>query len=170
MGSNTSKEFDIVSLIISLRILLAPVFFYLVLKDYKILSLIVLLVVIFTDYIDGYLVRLFELNPNFNLYLDPSSDFIFVFFGFFAFVIKGIYPYILIFLLGFMFSQFILTSGKAPLYDPIGKYYGIFLFIVMGTTLIVDNGWSNLLFKVIALASLISLTSRIAYFKYKKIK
>ncbi len=170
MDSNIIYKLDIVSLIVILRILLSPIFFYLVIKDYTVLAIIIVFVVIFTDYIDGYLIRLIGSRPNFNPYLDPVSDFIFAFFGFSGFVLKGIYPSILLFLLVLMFAQFILTSGKKePLYDLIGKYYGIFLFFTIGLTLLSDKSNSNLIFVAIVLVSLISLISRIVFLMCKKI-
>jgi len=39
-------------------------------------------------------------------------------------------------LIGAMFLQFILTSGlRRPVCDPVGKYYGVFLFAAIGVTL-----------------------------------
>jgi CDP-diacylglycerol--glycerol-3-phosphate 3-phosphatidyltransferase/cardiolipin synthase len=36
-----------------------------------------------------------------------------------------------------MFAQFVLTSRLArPIYDPVGKYYGVFLFCAVGVTLV----------------------------------
>lgn len=36
-----------------------------------------------------------------------------------------------------MFGQFVLTSRRArPIYDPVGKYYGVFLFCAVGVTLL----------------------------------
>ena len=56
--------------------------------------------------------------------------------AFSAFVIKGVYPFWTLLLIGAMFLQFILTSGlRRPVYDPVGKYYGVFLFAAIGVTL-----------------------------------
>jgi len=36
-----------------------------------------------------------------------------------------------------MFGQFVLTSRRGrPIYDPVGKYYGVFLFCAVGVTLL----------------------------------
>jgi hypothetical protein len=36
-----------------------------------------------------------------------------------------------------MFGQFVLTSRRArPIYDPVGKYYGVFLVCAVGVTLL----------------------------------
>jgi len=111
------------------------------------------------------------LKPIFSFYLDPFSDFIFVFVSFSAFILKEIYPAIVLFLLLFMFIQFVFSSGlENPVYDPVGKYYGIFLFFVIGITLFLEKNSYNLAFIVIILISLFSLISRIIFFKYKKIK
>jgi len=166
-----TKKPDIVSLIVILRLVLSPIFFYLVINGYNIAAFIILLAVISTDYLDGLLVKTLNLKPIFSFYLDPFSDFIFVFVSFSAFILKEIYPAIVLFLLLFMFIQFVFSSGlENPVYDPVGKYYGIFLFFVIGITLFLEKNIYNLAFIVIILISLFSLISRIIFFKYKKIK
>ena len=48
---------------------------------------------------------------------------------------KGLYPLWMILLIVAMFIQFVLTSRlERPVYDPVGKYYGLFLFCAIGAT------------------------------------
>jgi len=166
-----NKKLNIVSIIVILRLILSPIFFYLIIYDYTIPAILILLIVIFTDYLDGFLVKKLNLKPIFSFYLDPVSDFIFIFLSFSAFIIKGIYPVIVLFVLIFMFIQFVFTSGfENPVYDPVGKYYGIFIFFVIGITLFLEKNNYNIIFILIILVSLLSLASRIIFFNNKKIK
>jgi hypothetical protein len=50
---------------------------------------------------------------------------------------QGVYPFWLLLILAEMFAQFLLTSSrKAPRYDMLGKYYGVFLFAAIAVTLV----------------------------------
>ena len=52
----------------------------------------------------------------------------------------------------FMFVQFIITSRfKVPIYDPVGKYYGSFLFLTVFISLISISKWINTLLTIIIL-------------------
>lgn len=165
-----TKNLNIVSLLVISRLILSPIFFYLIINEYTAVAFFVLVVVIFTDYLDGHLVKRLNLTPIFSFYLDPVSDFIFILFSFSAFALKGIYPMIILFILIFMFVQFIVSSGiKNPVYDPVGKYYGIFLFFVIGITLFLEKDNYGSAIAMILLVSTASLLSRIIFFK-KKIK
>lgn len=91
----------------------------------------------FTDALDGYLVRRFRISPSLGTYFDATADFLLVLAAFSAFVMEGVFPFWTLLLIGSMFAQFIVTSGlRRPLYDPVGKYYGVFLFAAIGVTLV----------------------------------
>ncbi|KYC45004.1 MAG: hypothetical protein APG12_01512 [Candidatus Methanofastidiosum methylothiophilum] len=161
LKSNVS---GIISLIVISRILILPIFFLLILYEYKIPALLLLLVVLSTDYLDGYLVKKLNLKPMFSFYLDPVSDFIFILISFYAFVIKGIYPLSVLFIILLMFIQFVLSSGfRNPIYDPVGKYYGIFLFLIIGITILLEK-YYDLIIVGIIIFSIISVSSRIVFF------
>ena len=65
------------------------------------------------------------------------ADFFLVLAAFSAFALKGLYPFWMLLLIVVMFAQFVLTSKLArPIYDPVGKYYGVFLFCAVGVTLV----------------------------------
>jgi len=57
-----------------LRIVMIPLFIYLLLEGYGILALIVFSTAAFTDYLDGYLARKYNLITNFGKFMDPLAD------------------------------------------------------------------------------------------------
>ena len=68
-----------------------------------------------------------------------------------------------------MFLQFIITSqAKKPVYDPVGKYYGAFLFLIIFVTLInlilIDNQFLNFIFLVFIVSfTIIAVISRLFF-------
>jgi len=150
------------SLISSLRIILAPLLFYYIINDLTFLAFTLFLIVVFSDYFDGYIARKLKLTSNKGAFMDIISDFVIIIVAFAAFIIKGIYPYWILLLIIVMFLQFIITSKTdKPVYDPIGKYYGSFLFICIGINLILQlNLINNILLILIVIFSSISLISR----------
>jgi CDP-diacylglycerol--glycerol-3-phosphate 3-phosphatidyltransferase/cardiolipin synthase len=150
------------SLITSLRLIFLPLFLYTFLLDLKTISFIIFLSLSLTDVLDGYLARKMNVSSSRGAYLDTIADFVLLLAAFTAFVIKGNYPSWILFLIIFMFLQFILTSKiKMPVYDPLGKYFGTILFAAALITLIIQN---KLLYNSIALFillfAIISLLSR----------
>jgi len=126
-----------------------------------------------TDVIDGYLARRLDVISSNGAYFDIVSDFIFVVAGFSAFIINGIYPFWILIIIFFMFLQFIVTSKfQVPIYDPVGKYYGAFLFLTIFIGLIINNPFINLILTIlIVIFTIISITSRYFHiFKNKKLK
>jgi CDP-diacylglycerol--glycerol-3-phosphate 3-phosphatidyltransferase/cardiolipin synthase len=98
--------------------------------------------------------------------LDITADFLLVLTAFSAFVVKGIYPLWALLLISLMFTQFIVTSilGRI-LYDPVGRFYGTFLFAVIGVTLALPKPlvYFSLLAGVLAM-TIVSVTSRSVFF------
>lgn len=137
------------SIISSLRIIFAPLFFYAFLLDIKTLSFLIFLFLSLTDVLDGYMaIKMNSSSPK-GAYIDTTADFILILTAFTGFVIKETYPYWILFLIIFMFLQFILTSKvKMPVYDPVGKYFGTILFGGVLITLIFEN---EILYKFITL-------------------
>ncbi len=160
------------SFISSIRIVLAPLMFLSFLNGFLVLSFIVFISAILTDALDGYLARKLNVTSNFGAYLDTVADFILILTAFSAFMIVGLYPYWILILIIFMFLQFILTSGtKTPVYDPFGKYYGSFLFLSVGLTLLFPlNIINNILLVLIIIFSIISLITRFLFItRHKKL-
>jgi CDP-diacylglycerol--glycerol-3-phosphate 3-phosphatidyltransferase len=153
------------SIITSIRVILAPIFFLTILNNLLEYSLIIFLFAMGTDILDGYFSRKWNVSSFKGAYFDVIADFILVLAGFLAFAIKGIYPYWILVVIVFMFIQFMVTSRlKNPIYDPVGKYYGAFLFIAIFIGLITNNSTINMILTVLILIfTVISITSRILF-------
>jgi CDP-diacylglycerol--glycerol-3-phosphate 3-phosphatidyltransferase/cardiolipin synthase len=128
----------IVSIIIAIRFIAAPLFLYTFANDLTAWALCIFLVAVLTDALDGYVARrLGGASPFLGPYSDAVADFALVLAAFSAFALKGLYPFWMLLLIVAMFAQFVLTSRLArPIYDPVGKYYGVFLFCTVGVTLV----------------------------------
>ncbi|MBI5681037.1 MAG: CDP-alcohol phosphatidyltransferase family protein [Methanobacterium sp.] len=152
------------------RIVFAFIFLYLFVNGLKIESIAVFLVAILTDVFDGYFARKFDLSSSAGAYFDIIADFILVLIAFTAFILHGIYPYWLLILISLVFLQFIVTSKyKLLIYDPIGKYYGAFLFLMILITLIVPtSAFYDFLLYFIIIFTVISLMSRYLFFIFRK--
>ena len=126
----------IVFIIIAIRYVATILFLYAFTNNLTTLALCIFLVAVFTDALDGFLARKLDGASLFlGTYSDAVADFFLVLAVFSAFVSKGLYPFWVLLIIIGMFVQFVLTSRLArPVYDPIGKYYGVFLFGVAGVT------------------------------------
>ncbi|HLR76522.1 MAG TPA: CDP-alcohol phosphatidyltransferase family protein, partial [Balneolaceae bacterium] len=68
-----------------IRLFLAPVFLVLYIQDevvWRALSIAVFAVAVFTDFIDGYIARLYQAQSSTGVFLDPLADKILTFAGF----------------------------------------------------------------------------------------
>lgn len=129
------------------------------------LSLGVYVVLVLTDGIDGWSARRFGAATRFGAYFDVAADIIVVFVLMGMLSWSGAAPtWLLVGPLG-VTLLFLGTSGeKTPRYDPIGKYYGTLLFLLIGLMM-----WSPLpevtrvCSFLIAGASLLMAVNRIVY-------
>jgi CDP-diacylglycerol--glycerol-3-phosphate 3-phosphatidyltransferase/cardiolipin synthase len=134
----------IVSIIIAIRFVAALLFLYTFVNGLMAWALSIFLVAVFTDALDGHVARRLGgaapfLGP-YSAYSDAVADFFLVLAAFSAFVIEGLYPFWTLLLIVAMFAQFVLTSRlERPIYDPVGKYYGVFLFCAVGVTLVLPH-------------------------------
>jgi len=124
------------SVVTALRVATAPLLLYTLSNNLETWTICLFLFTCVTDVLDGHLARRLGVSSTFGAYFDATGDFVLVLTTFSAFVMQGIYPFWVLPLIGSMFLQFILTSRlKRPLYDPVGRYYGAFLFAAIGVTL-----------------------------------
>jgi CDP-diacylglycerol--glycerol-3-phosphate 3-phosphatidyltransferase/cardiolipin synthase len=130
-----------VSIIIAMRLVAAPSFLYAFTHDLTAWALCIFLVAVLTDALDGHVARkLGGAAPFLGPYSDAVADFFLVMGAFSAFVIRDLYPSWILLLIAAMFAQFVLTSSLAqPIYDPVGKYYGVLLFCAIGVTLVLAH-------------------------------
>jgi len=125
-----------------------------------------------TDLIDGFVARKLHSVSMFGAYLDLAVDFLFISGMYLNFILKGIYPTWILFIIIGVFAQFVISNIilKKTVYDPIGKYYGSLLFGGIGLTILFSN---QLIYDVVTcgilFSTLISLTSRLAFLIKKKL-
>ena len=151
------------------RIILSILFLDLLINNIKIGTILVFLLAVITDAFDGYSARKLGVVSDYGAYFDIIADFILVLVAFLTFIIIEIYPYWLLLLIVLVFLQFILTSKLNVLvYDPVGKYYGAFLFAVIFVTLVCPPSFYSWLLIAIILFTIISLISRYLFFIFRK--
>ena len=155
--------------ITAFRIVLAILLLDLFVNNIKTVATGIFIFAVITDAFDGYSARKLGVVSNYGAYFDTVADFILVLTAFLTFIITGIYPYWLLILIILVFLQFIVTSKlKVLVYDPVGKYYGSFLFAVIFITLVSPPDLYNVLLEVTLLFTAISLISRYLFFIFRK--
>ena len=149
--------------IVASRIICAPFLFVWYIAQLQIGVITLFIILVFTDFLDGYIARRLKIASSSALvaYLDSLADFIVICFMFLAFIVTQVYPVWLMVIIGLLYLQFIFTSGwRHPHYDPVGKYTGLFLFGIILVTLVFPNltvyyasTWGIIGFAVFALSS-----------------
>ena len=143
-NTHTSKRLGsiVVSSVIAIRFIAAPLLLYTFMNDLMLWALGIFLLAVFTDVLDGYVARRVGgvSIPLLGAYSDATADLFLILAAFSAFSTEGLYPFWVLPLFTLMFIQFVLTSRlDRPIYDPVGKYYGIFLFGAIGVTLVLPD-------------------------------
>jgi phosphatidylglycerophosphate synthase len=124
-----------------------------------------------SDLADGYISRKIGAHSKFGSNFDSAVDFLFIEGMYITFVLKGIYSEWIIFIIIFMFVQFILTNrySRKTIFDPIGKYYGSLLFGGIGLTLLFPAQIMYVIVKIgVIVSSAAVILSRLSYFCKKK--
>jgi phosphatidylglycerophosphate synthase len=87
------------------------------------------LLLVFTDFLDGYLAKRYGAASKRGAYFDAATDFILTFSLLLAFGSEGFYAEWIPVLIAGIFAFFVLTSiAFGRTYDPVGKYYGSMLY------------------------------------------
>jgi CDP-diacylglycerol--glycerol-3-phosphate 3-phosphatidyltransferase/cardiolipin synthase len=149
------------------RFIAAPVIFYALLNNLFLFSFIVMVIAAITDVLDGYIARKIDGFTDFGSYLDVTADFAIIIIVFLAFVINGWYDPLVLLLIIIMFALFIATSNlKQPIYDPIGKYLGTYLILMIFLSILFfESILINILLLIFVLFCLISVFSRLFYLR-----
>lgn len=125
--------------VVVVRILLTPLFFYAFTSGFSETAVLLLIAVFLSDIVDGRLAERegITIRSTPEAYLDPIADFLFVLVSYYALILREVFPAWILALFVFMFLFFVISSkSREPLYDPLGKYYGVFLMAAVGITLI----------------------------------
>jgi len=113
-----------------------------------------------SDLADGYISRKIGAHSKFGANLDAVVDFLFINGMYIAFILKGLFSAWILFLIIFMFAQFILTNlySRKTVYDPIGKYYGSLLFGGIGLTLLFPT---QIMYNIVTVGIIVSTVAAI---------
>jgi phosphatidylglycerophosphate synthase len=164
MPKNTRNKFP--SAITAFRLACIPLLFLLVTNDLLFFGACLFLVLLGTDFADGLLARKWGVSSKIGTYFDVTTDFIFVFSLFVAWMLKGFCPSWILIIIGGIFVQFIVTSlYSEEIYDPVGKYFGSLLYGAAGLRFIFSG---QLFYDVVTVGIVISaaasVTSRAIFF------
>jgi CDP-diacylglycerol--glycerol-3-phosphate 3-phosphatidyltransferase len=158
---------QLVTALVGLRLAAIPLFLYAYLRGSTQWSLAVFAGAVLTDALDGCVARRWDTTPLSGHFSDAGADFLLILAAFSAFILKGVYPVWTLLPIAGMFIQFLATSRPdRPIYDPVGKYYGIALFATIGVTL----AWPCLLVyrsvpRAILVCTAATLASRYWFFR-----
>jgi phosphatidylglycerophosphate synthase len=146
------------------RIIISPLLFFLIIFEEFYIALELFSVGIVTDVLDGRLARTFNICSKLGCFFDVFGDFSLIISTVIALIFKEIYPLWVLILVIAMFMQFLLTfKNEEPIYDSVGKYYGSFLFCILGITFIcIDSSLIIFILTCYAGFTIIAITSRIS--------
>lgn len=157
------KNTIVPSAITSLRLVILPFLLFFLYVGDSALFFALFLFSALTDLIDGYVARKLKATSRTGAYYDSIADFCIIIGVFIMFTAKGLCLYWIPAIIVFSFTLFMTTSIRgAQIYDPIGKYFGCFLYVTIAV-LTVAPTLNILASLVIAIAFAASLASRIAH-------
>ncbi len=98
------------SIISSARVITLPFLILSIINGQVVLGDALFIFAMVTDFVDGHLARRLGVSAKSGACIDVAVDFLFIGGMFLFFVVEGIYPVWLLFLIAFMFVQFKVTS------------------------------------------------------------
>ncbi|HPC28030.1 MAG TPA: CDP-alcohol phosphatidyltransferase family protein [Candidatus Methanomethylicus sp.] len=120
------------SAITAIRLGVAPLLIMLVLEGMWLHGAALFLLLVFTDFLDGYLAKRYSAASKRGAYFDATTDFILTFSLLLTFGPEGFYAEWIPVLVAGIFAFFVLTSiAFGRTYDPVGKHYGSMLYGVV---------------------------------------
>jgi phosphatidylglycerophosphate synthase len=115
------------------RLGFVPLLVFLVGNGVLVYGATLFLLLVFTDFLDGYLARKLGVSSKFGTYFDVTADFILVISMFLVFGSMGFCADCVLVVIVAVFVVFMLTSRfSSKIYDPVGKYYGSLLYGEIG--------------------------------------
>ncbi len=128
-------------------------------------ALVLLVVAAASDLADGALARRLDATTRAGAYLDVAADLLVVLAGFGGLAAVGAMPLWLPLVPLAAFALFLGTSGRArPVYDPLGRYFGGFLFGALAAALALRDpaAWSAITAAVLGMTA-VTAGGRAAY-------
>ena len=123
------------NIITGVRALLAPIIFTQIVQSRVGLSIILYILALLSDVIDGYVARRTGSASTEGAFFDACSDFLLVLSGAMGCIaLRLLDPWILGVIV-LMFAQFILGFGTRIIFDPFGKAFGIFTLVIIPAVL-----------------------------------
>jgi phosphatidylglycerophosphate synthase len=152
-------------LLTALRLLSAPLLWWLVTRLELQAALVSLGFAMLSDAVDGPLVRRLGNPSRAGAYFDATADFAVITAGFCAFSYLEIYPAWLVALMALAFVVFLLSSRLTPaIYDPVGRYIGGILFVALVATLLLrDFVLQRVILSTLTASLVMTLAARTAY-------
>lgn len=153
--------------ITSLRVVALPFLIYSFNQEIQVVAYVLFLFAVCTDFLDGYLAKKLETTSKLGSYFDATVDFTFISGMLLVFILEGFYQSWILFLVVFVFVQFMLTSfhSKQAVYDPVGKYYGSLMYGGIGLTLLFQDQLTYSIVTVgIVVSTIATLSSRLTHF------
>jgi phosphatidylglycerophosphate synthase len=148
-----------------LRLLTLPFLVSLLTIGQTLFADLLFILAIGSDFADGRLARKIAISSQLGADFDVTVDTIFIGGMFLYFVLSGVYPSWVLFLIISMFLQYILTSKLLKItFDPIGKYYGSLLYGAIGLTMLFKGQLAqNIIFYSLVGVSIFTFLSRIVF-------
>jgi phosphatidylglycerophosphate synthase len=143
----------------------APFIFAWIVEGRSELAAVATGVAMFTDCVDGALVRRFGRPSKAGAWFDVSADFLVIASAFIAFAVAGILSSWPLVWIGGSFVVFVATSGLGPsLYDPLGRYIGgIVMAAALAVLLAQDFIIQQTIEWTVMIACLATMAARLAY-------
>ena len=147
------------------RILLVPALILLYLADHQGTVLVLYIVILLTDVLDGWLARRLNAVTRLGAMFYVGADILVVLAVLATLAIQGTVPAWVPLGPVLVAWLFLCTSARGkPRYDPIGKYYGTALFLLIGTLLWQPTeALTSASTVAIAVLSLLALVNRVLF-------
>jgi phosphatidylglycerophosphate synthase len=150
------------SLVTALRLVAIPAIGALWLREMRPAAIGLYGLVVLSDALDGWLARRYDAVTRFGAFFDAITDIAVILFLLALLSWNGVVPVWVPIAPAVVACLFLATSSRAaPRYDPIGKYYGAILYVVVGVLLWgVGPAIRTALNVVVPVASAVVLVSR----------
>ena len=145
------------------RIVFGILFFYFALFDFNVAYLIIIFILsVLSDRLDGYLSRKYNLASDKGARLDVMCDFIFIIVSSLAVALIDLAPFWFLIVIILKLMEFLITSGKSLKYDRLGHYVALMFYTFPIVAILINSKNITLIWSIIiTICAIISSLSRI---------